>query len=163
MSTRRDARPITWDSGDAVYGLITIGAVLAVESTRRETYAETLAAVAIAAVLYWLAHAYSDLLGDRLAGGDRLTVRGLLRCLGSEALLLAGAAVPVAAVLVCWASGASLATATWAAVAVCAALIIAIELWAGVRAGAEGVELVLEALTGALLGLLLIALKILLH
>ena len=47
------------------------------------------------------------------------------------------------------------------AVGVSVAAIAAIELWAGIRAGAHGVELVFEATIGALLGAGLVALNVL--
>ena len=47
-------------------GVIVIGALLAAESGLHETYLDTFASGGIAAALYWLAHAYSDVLGRRL-------------------------------------------------------------------------------------------------
>jgi hypothetical protein len=147
--------------GAAIYGLITVGAVLAAESTQRETYAKTLAAAVVAGTLYWLAHAYASLLGARLQEGSRLSAGALLGVMRAEAPLLVGAAVPM--LVLCWALGSSLAAGTGAAVWVSAAVIAVVELWSGARAGAAGLELLLEAGTGALLGALLIALKVLLH
>ncbi len=149
--------------GAAVYGLVTVGAVLAVETTKSETYVETVAAATIAAVIYWLAHAYADLLGIRLTSGARLSVGGLGRCLRAQAPLLLGATAPVVTVIVCGVAGASLGTAAWLAIGTCVALVIVLEVVAGVRGGAEGAELVLEAAVGTLLGALLVALKIVLH
>lgn len=42
--------------GDAIYGAIAVGVLLAAETPRRETYARTVAAVTITLLLYWLAH-----------------------------------------------------------------------------------------------------------
>jgi hypothetical protein len=149
--------------GAAIYGLITVGAVLAAESTQRETYAKTLAAAVVAGTLYWLAHAYASLLGSRLQEGTRLSAGALVGVMRVEAPLLVGAAVPVLVLALCWALGSSLAVGTGAAVWVSAAVVAVAELWSGARAGAAGLELLLEAGTGALLGALLIALKVLLH
>jgi uncharacterized membrane protein YadS len=41
--------------GDAVCGAIAVGALLAAETPRQETYAKTIAAVIITLLLYWLA------------------------------------------------------------------------------------------------------------
>jgi hypothetical protein len=149
--------------GAAVYGLITVGAVLAAESARRETYEKTEAAVVVAGLLYWLAHAYAVLLGGRLQRGERFSPRALLRVMRAEAPLLLGGAVPALVLALCWAMGTPLSGGTDAAVWVSAAIIAAVEVWAGAHAGARGIELVLEAGMGALLGMMLIALKVLLH
>src|ERR1035441_8833725 len=44
--------------GRLVYGTIAVGALLAAESARQETYVETVFAVAITLLLYWLAHSF---------------------------------------------------------------------------------------------------------
>lgn len=44
----------------AIYGTVAVGSVLAVESAQRESYLETVGAVLIALVLYWLAHSYGE-------------------------------------------------------------------------------------------------------
>jgi hypothetical protein len=43
---------------DAIYGAIAVGALLAAETPRRETYAMTVAAAIITLLLHWLAHSY---------------------------------------------------------------------------------------------------------
>ena len=149
--------------GPVVYGLMTVGAVLAVESTRQETYLKTATAAVLAPVLYWLADAYADLLGVRVRTGARLSIRGLGGELAAGVGLLVGAAVPLAVVLVGWAVGASLGADIWVAVGVSVAAIAGLEVWAGVRAGARGLELLVEAGIGAALGAGLVALKVLLH
>jgi hypothetical protein len=123
----------------AVYGLITIGALLAAESSLRETYPETVGSAAIAVVLYWFAHSYADVLGLRLSEQRRL------------------------ALLVAWAGGASQTTAVTAAVWTVVASLIAFELAAGVRSRAKPAELAFEVLVGATMGLGILALRALLH
>ena len=56
-----------------VYGLITIGALMAAESGRHESYLDALASALFATLLYWLARAYAEVLGSRLEHGERLT------------------------------------------------------------------------------------------
>jgi hypothetical protein len=85
--------------GDAIYGAIAVGALLAAETPRRETYAKTVAAVVITLLLYWLAHSYAELAGERLRSGARLNARGLL-----------------ATLLICWIAGTGLSAAVLAAV-----------------------------------------------
>ena len=47
------------------------------ESAVRESYGETVAGVLVALLLYWLAHAYSELVGWRLEEAEPLTPAGL--------------------------------------------------------------------------------------
>ena len=65
-------RAIDWvlpedNPAGVIYGLITVGALLAAEGALGETYPETVASLVLAICLYWLAHAYADMLGHRLA------------------------------------------------------------------------------------------------
>jgi hypothetical protein len=83
-----------------VYGILTCGALLAAESTRKETVTEAISASAITLVLYWLAHAYSEALGERLESGHAWDAGQLLRVAGHEAALLKGAALPVVVLVV---------------------------------------------------------------
>jgi hypothetical protein len=149
--------------GGVIYGTITIGALLAAESARQETYSETVGAAVLALVLFWLAHAYSQLLGDRLAQHSRLTARLLLRALIEDAAILRGAIVPLAVMLIAWAIGASLSTAVTAAVWAAAASLVAWELVAGIRGRLGPGELAVDAAVGATLGLGIILIKIVLH
>lgn len=147
----------------AVYGTLIIGAVLATESAGRETLLETVGALALALALYWLAHAYADTLGQRLDRQTPLSAAGLLRALVRDWAIVRGAGMPILALLVASAAGASLATAVLAAVWASAALIVAFELLAGVRAGLRGTELMLQACAGAAMGLVIIALRVVMH
>ena len=57
-----------------VYGLLTVGALMAAESGHHETYLELIVSALITTFLYWLLHAYSAVLGHRLATGEHLTL-----------------------------------------------------------------------------------------
>ena len=81
----------------AIYGVITVGALLAAEGGGHDTYAETLIALLLAISMYWIAHAYSAYAGGRFAEGERVTGEGLaLNALGEEFPILAGAGPAVA-------------------------------------------------------------------
>jgi hypothetical protein len=147
----------------AVYGLITIGALLAAESGLRETYPETVGSATIAVVLYWFAHSYADVLGLRLTKQRRLAWRELWSTFVQDWSIARGASVPLLALLVAWATGASQATAVTAAVWTAVASLIGFEVAAGVRSHAKPVELVLEVFVGATMGLAILALRALLH
>lgn len=146
-----------------IYGVILIGALLAAESGRHETYLDTVASTAIAAALYWLAHAYSGVLGRRLAKTERLTAAALLRALGHDWALVRGAAIPLLALLIAWASAASLQAAVTAALWSAVASIVAFELIAGLRSRAAPGELALELAVGVAMGMGILVLKIILH
>jgi hypothetical protein len=149
--------------GDAIYGAIAVGALLAAETPRRETYAKTVAAVIITLLLYWLAHSYADQAGERLRSGARLTARGLLATMLRELPILIGAAIPLATLLICWIAGTGLSAAVLAAVWTSAGIVLAIELAAGLRGRLRGRQLLSQAFVGALLGSLIILLRGVLH
>jgi hypothetical protein len=146
-----------------VYGTITVGALLAAESGLHDTYPETVGSVVVALVIYWLAHSYAELLGHRLAAGERLTARELGRALGRDWAIVRGAGAPLLALLVAWAVGAGQGAAITAALWTCAASLVAFELLAGLRARAQPAELALELCVGAAMGLGVIALRVILH
>jgi hypothetical protein len=146
-----------------VYGIIVIGALLAAESGRHETYLDTVASAAIAAALYWFAHAYAEVLGRRLLRNERLSARALMRALGRDWAIVQGAALPLAALAIGWVAGAAQQTAVTAALWSAIASLVAFELLAGIHARASARELVLEGCAGAAMGIAILALKIVLH
>jgi hypothetical protein len=147
----------------AVYGLITVGALLAAESGLRDTYPETVGTAAIAMMLYWFAHSYSDVLGLRLDEHESFSWADLWRTFARDWSIVKGAGVPLLVLLVAWATGASQITGVTAAVWSTAASLIAFELAAGIRSKARPLELVFEALVGASMGVGILVLRALLH
>jgi Na+/H+ antiporter NhaC len=147
----------------AVYGTISVGALLAAESAHEETYLATVSAVVLTLLLYVFAHTYAEYTGERLREGEPLRFEQFRRTAVKEAWLLPGAAVPLLALLICWLIGASLSTAVNAAVWTSAGMVLVLEITAGVRAGETGRDLAVETAVGALLGLLVIALRYVLH
>ena len=71
--------------------------------------------------------------------------------------------MPFLVLMICWAFGASLYTAVTTAIWTSAAMVVAIEVLIGLRAELTGRQLVLQSAFGAFLGLLIIALRIVLH
>jgi hypothetical protein len=147
----------------AVYGLIAVGSLLAAESGLRDTYPETVGSAAIAVVLYWFAHSYSDVLGLRLAERQGFSWEELGATFARDWSIATGSMLPLLALLVAWATGASQSTAVTAAVWTVVVSLIAFELAAGVRSRAKAPELILEALVGTAMGLAILALRALLH
>jgi len=146
-----------------VYGTLTAGALLAAEAGRHETVGDLVEAVTIAVVLYWVAHAYAAVLGRRLERPAPLRLSEVAGALRHEASLLAGGAAPVAVLLLAHASGVSGETAVTAAMSASVALLAALEVVAGARAGLRGLRLSAQVPIGALMGLGIFALKIILH
>ena len=147
----------------AVYGTITVGALLAAESAHAETYAKSVAAVLITMVVYWLADSYAIYVGERLRSGGSIRVSRLLATMRHELAILAGATVPLATLVLCWLAGVSLSSALNAAVWACAAVIVATELVAGLRAHLTTRQLLAQSALGALLGLAIVVMRALLH
>jgi hypothetical protein len=140
-----------------------VGALLAAESGLHESYFDTIASAAIAVAVYWLAHAYADVLGRRLSVHERLTSRALGRALVVEAAIVRGASLPLLVLALCWALGVSqrdgVTVALWSTVAA----LIAFELIAGIRSRATRGELALDVGVGTAMGVAIIALKVILQ
>jgi hypothetical protein len=146
-----------------IYGTISVAALLAAESARSETYPKTVGAVAIIMILYWMAHSYSEYAAERMQEHEPFTYTGMIAIATRELTVLIGAAVPFAMLVICWIVGASLTLAVAAASWASAAIVIATEIVIGVRANLTGRELVRQTVVGAILGLLIVALRVLLH
>jgi hypothetical protein len=142
---------------------VVVGALLAAESGSHESFADTLGSAVIALAVYWLAHAYSDVLGRRLLAPGRLTVGLLWRALKHEWAIVEGAAIPLIALVVAWAAGATQETAVTVALWSAVASLILFELVAGIRSRATPSELALDVGVGMAMGLAIIALKVVLH
>ena len=147
-----------------IYGTISVAALLAAESARSETYPKTVGAVGILTILYWIAHSYCA--SSRLSGSrstSRSPTAGCCVNATRELTVLIGAAIPFFEILVFWVVGASLTTAIASASWTSAGIVVAIEIVIGVRADLKGRELVRQTTVGAVLGLLIVALRVLLH
>lgn len=149
--------------GIAVYGAIAVAALLAAESPVRETYLKTVAAVVITLLLYWAAHAYADLVGERLESGRRLSIGVISRALAHNVSMLTGAAIPLIPLLLWWVTGGSLSGAVLAAEWTAAGMIVVIELVAGIRGKLTGGELAWQVALGAVLGVMVMLLRVILH
>lgn len=151
------------NAGGLIYGTILVATLLSAERVQRETYTRTVGGVLVALMTYWFALAYARFTGERLERGTRATFKGLARAALHELTVLGGAAVPLAALVAFWLAGASLDTAVLAAVYFADAAIIGAEILIGVRADLKGWALIGQAAIGALLGVLVLALRLLLH
>ena len=146
-----------------IYWIILVATLLSAESAAQETYLKTAAGVVAAIVTYWIALAYARFTGERLEQGTRAKVADMANAAIHELTVLFGAAVPFVALIAFWIAGASLNTAIIAAVYFADAAIIGAEIIIGVRAGLKGTALIGQAAVGAVLGTLVLLLRLLLH
>lgn len=146
-----------------VYGVILVGALVAAESGSHDGYFDRAGSTLLAVAIYWLAHSYSTVLGRRLEHQRKLTLAGLGRALEHDWGIVRGGSIPLIAILICWALGASQETAVNVAVWTAVFSLIAFELLAGIRARSTRRELALEGCVGVAMGLAILALKTLAH
>ncbi len=168
VARRVVARLAVWiepddDPSAAIYGTIIGGALLAVESARRESSVEAAGAVLVTLFLFYLAHAYSAALEARLQAGRRQTLAELVGVARHEAGLIKGALVPLVVLLLARAASGSAHTAVLAALTASAVLLVLLELIAGLRSRLSGRELVAQVVVGAVLGVGVLVVQTLAH
>ena len=146
-----------------IYGTIAVGAVLAAESTRRETFADTIEATVIILGLYWLAHTYATVVGDRLKMRETLSVHRLWRAFVHEGSIVKGAAIPIAVLIVLWMAGVSLQAGVNAALWTSAAALAAFETIATLRSSITGPQRIAQIVMGALMGGGVLLVRVVLH
>ena len=149
--------------GGRVYGTILVATLLAAEGPRRETYPKAIGAVVLALLVYWLAIAYAEYTGERASAEEHFTLAGYVRAIGHEVAVIYGALGPLLTMVICWALGAPLSQAFTAAVWTAAAIIAVTEVVIGLRSQLDGHDLIIQTGFGVLLGLLVVAVRVLLH
>jgi hypothetical protein len=147
----------------AIYGSITVGSVLAVESAQRETYAETVGGTLLALLIYWLAHSYAEYTSHRLEHGQALKPATLARTMRDEIAIMLGAGIPLLAVILSWAAGARLQSAVTLGVWMSLSTVVLLEVLVASRAELSARQLVPQLALGVLLGLGPVGLKLILH
>jgi hypothetical protein len=143
----------------AVYGSFLVASVVAVsyaagEDARRMT--ETLSATML---VFWLAHAWSEVVGHHIASGRRVTARDVMAIAGHEWPLVEAAVVPTIFLVLAW-------TGVWpretgAALAFGSA-VVQVTAWgilAALRSGGSVLSAVLHGAVQGMLALALVALK----
>jgi hypothetical protein len=160
---------IALNAQGAVYGTIMIGVLLAAEDARHEGYPATIESAAVVLVLFWLTHCYAHILGVRLQKREPLNAHLLWRTCIYEMPVIEGALIPVVALLGAWAAGLAVGGGVTAALWAAAATIVVLEVAAGWRSRTQAflrvraADHLAQAGIGAVMGLALIALKLLLH
>jgi hypothetical protein len=150
------------DYAGAVYGSLLAASVVAGASPRKDPPGAAILITLLLAtgVVFWLAHVYARLAGDRWRGARMSWAR--VRSVGRREWPLAEAAFPPAMVAaICWAVGMSDSAVAWAALvtALCGQVTWAVV--ASARARAATFLVVGSALVNLLLGLSIVVLKVL--
>jgi hypothetical protein len=146
-----------------VYGSILVAAVIAALSEKQASAGRLAASVAATGIVFWLAHVWSDGLGEYAATGRRPGAARLAVLASQQWPMLQAELVPLLALLV----GAVGAYSDETAVTISLALAVAqLFVW-GYAAGSRGHERRRDAIFSALitggLGLVLVLLKIAVH
>ncbi len=146
-----------------IFGSITVGALLAAETSKGESFARGVVAAVLVLLLYWVVRGWSHDAGERLE--QRRTFRWA-RFGGSllhEASILRGTVLPVVGVLIAGAAGSGDDAALWAGTAVSAGSLVVIEFLAAMRNRLTGAQVAAQTTAGALFGLALLGLRLVLH
>ena len=158
-----DRLPLPTNPGGLVYGTILIATLISAESAKAQRYGGSLAGIVLAELVYWMALSYSEFTGERAASGEPFELRGFWRSAKHELAVIQGGIVPFLVILVCWIVGASLTTALTLGVYTAAAMIVVTELVIGITTEQTGRELVIDTAVGVAFGVLVIAVKVILH
>jgi hypothetical protein len=158
-----DKLPLPENPGGLVYGTILIAALLSAESAKVHNYWDTVAGVALTEVIYWLALSYSEFTGERAADGEPFRMAGFWKSAKHELAVSEGALVPLLVLFGCWIAGVELYNGIRLAIYASAGVIVLAELVIGIRSEQHGVQLLISAALGVVFGLMVIALRLLLH
>jgi hypothetical protein len=163
MAEDRVRLTIPENAAGLVYGTILVATLLSAESAVRETYVKTVIGVLIALFTYWLALTYAGFTGERLEQKEGASLLLLGRAALHEMTVLYGATIPLISLLVFWVAGATLDTAVTWSIYVADITIIVAEIIIGIEAGLTGLALIGQVALGAVLGVLVLGLRLLLH
>jgi hypothetical protein len=143
-------------TGTVVSAAVIAAAVGHLEETR------LVIAILATAFIYWLAHLHARTLGDAVKHHTH-PADALKEALAETWPILAAALVPAVILIVTQLAGADIRTAAWIAVITSTVLLTVYSFFAGRRGGLGIVGSLVSASVGAMLGILIIALKAGLH
>jgi hypothetical protein len=138
-------------------------AVIAAKAGDGQSGTEILLSATLLLVLFWVAHVYADVLGERLETRERPGWSTIVRAGLRDWSMLRGSLIPIVVFAVVDWAGASVNTAVLTSLWLTIVLLALWGLVAAVRGGARGAELLLETLVCAALGFAVLVLKIFIH
>jgi hypothetical protein len=146
-----------------LYGALVSAVAIASASGHAPTYRRVVLAAAVTLVVYWLAHVYTRVLAERLAT-PAAPLRGRTRAAAwHEAAILGGGLPSLLALGVTQMFGADVSTSAEVALWLTVGLLAATGYLAGSAAGVVGWRLAAESGGAALLGIIVVLLKVSLH
>lgn len=162
MTEPEAVRPVH-NPAAAVHGTVLAGALIAVQGAHDDPDISRLVSlVVITQVVYWLAHVYAELVGERITH-QRSPSRRPAHLLNEEWPLVAVSFGPIAVILAFSAFGASSNEAILAGLIAVMVLLAGWAVLAGYRSGLKRVEMLLYVAASLGIGLALVAIKTLLH
>ncbi len=146
----------------AIYGLIVSGAVMAAAG-EHGSVRDVAITVCVTVIIYWLAESYADVLGEQLAEARRETWPRARELLRQGWPLVQASFIPLGVLLIAWAAGLSDSSAITAGLVANTVLLAALGWIASTRAGRSIPGRIGVSALAAAFGLVMIALKTLLH
>ena len=163
MNVARDSRSGKVRFGAAVYGSFLVASVVGVAfEAGQDARFMTMAAFG-SALVFWLAHWWSEVLGEQIAAGETFRHRDVLRVARREWPLVEAAVVPTLLLALAWAGVWSRETGAELALAAAVLQIIGWALVAGRRAGWTRMRAGVFAAGQGTLGVLLLLLERVVH
>ena len=163
MNVARDSRSGKVRFGAAVYGSFLVASVVGVAfEAGQDARFMTMAAFG-SALVFWLAHWWSEVLGEQIAAGETFRHRDVLRVARREWPLVEAAVVPTVLLALAWAGVWSRETGAELALAAAVLQIIGWALVAGRRAGWTRMRTGVFAAGQGTLGVLLLLLERVVH
>lgn len=154
----------TRNPAGAVHGTVLVGALIAAQGAHDPIdVSRSVTLVLLTLVLYWLAHVYAEMVGRRIEAGQRPRRRDVRQLLNEEWPLVGASFGPLGAVVLADLVGADPNTAVLAGLWMTTAILVGWALVAGLRSHLRIVELVLDVVVSAGIGISLIVLKVLVH
>ncbi len=147
----------------AIYGSILVTSLVSALSEEHAHAGAMALAVGSTMVVFWLAHVWSDAVGERLVNPRPFTVRGLARVARTQWPMLQSAALPLLALLLASAGAVSLTVGVDVALGVSIVQLVAWGLVLGLRSFASWPQALLAGAVDGLLGLAIVTLKVLVH
>lgn len=161
-TTRGDPLGLVRGGEGTITGTVVCAAAIAYAGERIESVAQLTVVIVGTVAVYWIAHLHAITIGSALTHRHHpvAAFRHALR----ETWPIAGASVvPLAVLLVSSLLGAELRTAAWSALIATIALLAGYSYVAGARGGLDTGGRIASATAGAVLGLLVVLLKVALH
>lgn len=147
-----------------MHGTVLAGALIAVQGAADSPgISQQVIVVLSTQVVYWLAHVYAEVVGERMRSGVRPHRHDLATLLDDEWPLVAVSFGPLAVIVISSGLGLSAGSAVLTGLCSTIALMVGWALLAGYRSGLGKTEMLLYVTASLVLGIALICVKILLH